>query len=475
MEPGYRIVTRTGLGCHPVLVFNRRNELHFPLTVFAGEAVKRSSSGTARLYLNVLIPFFDWLETDESEGRVHRSWDDPPEAIRQGVGDYLVERLKCKVKEHHAGFQIVSLTDGTRTTVRVFLSAFKLFYGIMRAQHRYQHTNPLVDGPATVLADVEGRIASSDSLPRVPEVSGVVPPRKRRLSDSYFKLVGESWTPQVIDDPEFPARILSGGRSVGWRLQEECITRILFESGCRVSEVAGLSLGDWAARGLLQEAQAFSKGSHGRRVKFIRFSAATAKLLRRCFDTQRRQLDHNHYALDEYLHPAQGHSVNPHHVPLFLCRRGTQLTPKAFREGCWNSACRAAGIEADIHQARHWYVTQVIRSIYETSQTQSEIDRRLRELIGYMGWKSGWETLQAYQHYFDPQRHAEIQDRLHQRLDAALKDELGHLPGRGSAPSTLSTASQAEMARSSHNGECDSDLEYLLALGGNRDDDGDRE
>ena len=72
---------------------------------------------------------------------------------------------------------------------------------------------------------------------------------------------------------------------------------------------------------------------------------------------------------------------------------------------------------ADVHQARHWYVTQTIRSIYETSHSQSEIDRRLRELIEYMGWRSGWETLQAYQHYFDPQRHAEIQDQLYQRLD----------------------------------------------------------
>src|SRR5205809_3426036 len=267
MGLGCRIVTRTGIGRHTVLVFDRRNELHFPLTVFAGEAMKRSSAGTARLYLNVLIPFFDWLESDESEGRVPRSWDARPEAVRQGVGDYLVERLKCKVKEHRAGFQLVALTDGTRTTVRVFLSALKLFYRIMRAQDRYQYTNPLLDGPSAVLAAVEDQIASTESFPRIPEVSGVVPPRKQRLSDSYFKLVGESWTPQVIDDPEFPARILSGGRCIGWGLREQCITRILFESGCRVSEAVGLSLGDWVARGLLQEAQAFSKGSHGRRVK----------------------------------------------------------------------------------------------------------------------------------------------------------------------------------------------------------------
>jgi hypothetical protein len=172
----------------------------------------------------------------------------------------------------------------------------------------------------------------------------VVHPRKQRLSDSYFKLVGETWIPPVIDDPEFPARVLSGGQSVGWHLQEQCIARILFESGCRVSEAVGLSLRDWAVRGLLQEAQAFNKGSHGRRVKFIRFSAATAKLLRRCFDTERRQLDRNRHKLDDYLQSAE-HDTNLYQVPLFLCRRGTQLSPKALREGCWNPACQAAGIE----------------------------------------------------------------------------------------------------------------------------------
>ena len=466
MELGCRIVTRSGPGCHPVLVFDRRNELHLPLTIFAGEAVKRSSSGTARLYLNALIPFFDWIEIDQSNGRDHRSWNDPPEAIRQRVGDYLVERLKCKTKEHHAGFQTVSLTDGTRTTIRVFLSALKLFYRIMRTQDRYKHANPLVDRLSPILAEVECRTAGNGLPPRIPETSGVVPPRKRRLSDSYFKLVGESWTPQIIDDPEFPARILRGGCDVGWRLQEQCITRILFESGCRVSEAVGLTLRDWAARGMLQEAQAFSKVSHGRRVKFIRFSAATAKLLRRCFDTDRRQLNPDCYRLDVNLHGTRDPGANLPDVPLFLTRRGTQLTAKTFREGCWNPACRAAGIEADVHQARHWYVTQAMRSIYETSASQTDIDRRLRELIEYMGWKSGWETLQAYQHYFDPQRHSEIQDRLHQRLDAALKNELARRSDGRSMPAAPTAASQASTVES--NSECDPDLEYLLVLGGKR-------
>lgn len=471
MGLGCRIVARAGSGGHTVLVFDRRNQLHFPLTVFAGEATKRTSSGTARQYVSVLIPFFDWLEIEQSSRKGHRRWDDPPEAIRQGISEYLVERLKCKVKEHRVGFQLVSLTGGTWTTVRVFLSAIKLYYRVMQVRNYYEYSNPLVDGVSATLTQTEDRLAADAGLPRVPEISGVVAPRpKQRLSDSYFKLVGETWVPQVIDDPQFPVRIQAGGRIVGWHLREQCVVRIIFESGGRISEVVGLTLGDWAARGLLQETQAFSKGSHGKRVKFLRFSAETAKLLRRYFDTERCRLDSNRYRVDDYLQAAREKRADLYEVPLFLSHQGTPLRPKTFRDLYWNRACREAGIEADVHQARHWYVTQIIRTIYETTHSESEINRRLRELIEYMGWKSGWETLDAYQHYFDPQRHAEIQNELHDRMDGALKQALEDPSRRQlSQDNPLNPVSPTDRAdQITGDRDRDSDLEYLLTLGGQR-------
>ena len=98
--------------------------------------------------------------------------------------------------------------------------------------------------------------------------------------------------PQIIDDPTFPVLVLSGGRKLhGWGLREECVARLLFETGGRIFEVTGLALGDWVNRGLTREATAVSKGSHGRRVKFFRFSADMATLLRRYFDCERRAHD----------------------------------------------------------------------------------------------------------------------------------------------------------------------------------------
>jgi integrase len=255
----------------------------------------------------------------------------------------------------------------------------------------------------------------------MPDLSGVVAPRgRKRLTDSYFKVIGEDWVPQVIDDLTLPARVLAGGRAVGWGLREECVARILFESGARVSEVVGLTLGDWKARGLRQEASAFSKGSHGRRIKFLRFSANTAKLLRRYFEGERRQVDSEHRSLKGYLVRSQRGVVDLAQVPIFLTTQHTALKANHFRDNFWTPACRAARINADVHQARHWYVTMAIREIHDTARTEAEVKRRSRELMAYMKWRQGWQTIQAYDHYFDAGRHAEVQDELHRRLERSL-------------------------------------------------------
>jgi integrase len=343
--------------------------------------------------------------------------------------------------------------------VGVFLAALKLFYSAMREMGCYADEHPLVDVTVRVLAEIaDASVADDDRPPRMPDVSGVEAPRsRRRLTDSFFKLVGKEWVPQIIDDPGFPALVLGGGRTLrGWGLREDCVTRLLFETGGRVSEVTGLTLGDWVRRGLTREAAAASKGSHGRRVKFLRFSTETATLLRRYVDRERRLHDPDGYTLADYVRRAEGKLIELNEVPLFLTSRGTPLTAKGFRDTRWAPACRAAGVDADPHQARHWYVTMAVRAIYETSDTQSEIQRRLRELIEYMQWKGGQETMAAYEHYFSAARHAEIQDQLHERLRVALADGLKR-PRRARRDQPAAPA----MART-----VDPDLAFLRVLGG---------
>jgi hypothetical protein len=115
----------------------------------------------------------------------------------------------------------------------------------------------------------------------------------------------------------------------------------------------GLTLGDWHAKGCSVTATAFSKGSHGLRIKELRFAADTAKLLARYFDGERRALDASHRTIADYLKLRDAGRVDLYEVPIFLSARGTPLTARNYRDNYWRPACRAAGIDADVHQARH--------------------------------------------------------------------------------------------------------------------------
>ena len=450
---------------HPYLVFDGQDRLHFHLTVFAKEATAQLSESTVRTYLYAILPFFSFLDTDSWQQRAGCRWDTTPEKVRQAVDDYLVQHLHCKVREHRQGFQLVSITQGTRSTVRVLLSGLKLFYRVMKQRGHYSFANPLVDLASALHALMEEEPENASAYPRMPECSGVEPPHhKKRLSDSYFKLDGEEWIPQVVDDPDLPGRVLAGGRLLNWRLREECVTRILFESGGRVSEVTGLSLGDWMARGMLQEANAFSKGSHGKRVKFLRFSNETGKLLRRYFDEERSQYDPHGYTLADYVELSKQHQVDVSAVPLFLSERRTPLSAKTFRENFWNPACQMAQVDVDIHQCRHWYVTAAVRHIYETAKAEGEVKRRLRELIEYMKWRQGWQTIECYEHYFDVTRHAEIQDAAHEKFDESLKQGLTERnKPLTRSPKTASDRASPPLTQLLEN---DPDFDFLCDMGG---------
>ena len=74
------------------------------------------------------------------------------------------------------------------------------------------------------------------------------------------------------------------------------------------------------------------------------------------------------------------------------------MSATLFRDFYWKPALEAAGIDADPHQARHWFVTNALRNIDKTSSTPDERTRRRQELIQYMAWRSGERTLSAYDH-----------------------------------------------------------------------------
>ncbi len=417
---------------HPYLVFDAQDRLHFPLTRFAKEACTRLDPKTVQIYLYQLSPYFTWLDTNVWQVRMGQTWDASPEVVRRSVDDYLVQKLQCQLIPQQRGWKYVAITAGTKSTLRVFLAALKLFYQIMREQKLYLFANPLVDSMIATIAVAISHVEREDNeqkTPPMPAKSGVEAPQekpKHRLTDSFYKLEHDEWHPQIIDDPKLPAAILTGGRQLSLkhtRQRDEVVTFLLFETGARVSEICGLRLSDWAVLGTKTKAKAFSKGSSGRRIKTISFAEETVILLQRYFDEERVHFDPHGYPLDLYLELSARKQVDLSTIPLFLSSQGTQLTPKEYREHYWNPACAAAGIEVDIHQARHWHVTREVRDIYETAKNAKEVEQRMRDLVDYMKWKSE-ETLAVYEHYFEQQHNADTRDDFQKRMHAEVQQYL---------------------------------------------------
>ena len=462
---------------HPFLVFDCQDRLHPSLTTFAKEASSRLSPQTVPTYLYAVLPYFTWLNTDLWQVRMGQTWDAPPQQVRRSIDDYLVQKLKCQLLPQRQGWKYVAITAGTRSTLRVFLAALKLFYEVMRDRGMYSFVNPLVDSMSTTLKAALAHLEREDNEqrpPKMPDCSGVEATPKnpsRRLTDSYYKLEHDEWLPQIIDDPKFPGNILKGGQILSLkhtRLREEAVTWLLFETGARVSEVTGLTLGDWAALGLHTKAKAFSKGSYGRRIKTLSFAEDTAILLRRYFDEERVRFDPHGYQVDDYLLLGKQHQIDLATIPLFLTSQRTQLTPKAYREHYWAPACQAAGLEADVHQCRHWHVTRAVRDIYETAQNTAEIEHRLRDLIDYMKWKSD-ETLSAYHHYFENQRNADTRDDWQKRLHVEIRQDLEERQ-RGKPRKQVSRCLSKEDVSAAESAvrhfDDDPDLSFLYRLAG---------
>ena len=140
---------------HPFLVFDLQDRLHFHLTVYGKEAVARLSYGSAQTYLHAVLPWFAYLEEDEWQTKAGHRWNAEPDLVRRAVKDYLVQHLRCKVREHRLGFHLVAITSGTKSTVRIFLASLRLFYSVMIQHGYYCFSNPLQDRLSSLLANLE--------------------------------------------------------------------------------------------------------------------------------------------------------------------------------------------------------------------------------------------------------------------------------------------------------------------------------
>lgn len=397
---------------YSLIVFDPFDQPFSPLTEFYKEEVGRISQSSTLSYLYTLLPFFDWLSASSNFKGARILWNDPSDVIRVAVKQYLVEKGACKVITHRDGYQLIKHSSLSPGTLKCYLAALRAFYNCMIRLGMYIGTNPMIEGNLSIILNQENLPKSArNGLPRLPYDAGTETPSSyRAYTDSYFKFADDKWRPYIIDDVTLPDQIFAGGQQVKWKLRDELIARILFQSGARASEVVNVTIGDYRQRSSVREMSTFNKGSNGRRVKFLYFNDDTAKLLRRYINGERRRYDPSKLSYDNL----------PDDAPLFLSAQGNPYTYHAWYAN-WKKACKSVGLDVNPHKTRHWYVTQMLRIIHEESKSDGETQRRIQELILYMKWRSK-ETITVYEHHYQERKHEEVQQLLYKKLEKLKHD-----------------------------------------------------
>lgn len=388
---------------YSLIVFDFNGTPFIPLTEYYHDEKGRIAESSITNYLNSLLPFFNWLKSHSNYRGIRVTWDMPPEMIRVAIKDYLVAEMYCKVR-NWSSFELVRQTQKSPHTINRYLAAIKSFYKSMIRLSFYTHQNPLIDQNSENVHVVSG---FRSGLPRMPAAAGTEPPYRttyRGQSDSYFKMHQNEWSPIIIDDASLPSQIYSAAHQANLALRDYIIIRLLFETGARVSEVIEVTMGDVRARRSIREIATFNKGSNGRRTKFLLFSNDTYILLMRYLKSERIKYD------PLGLH----HDKLPEDAPLFITNRGTPYRYHAWYAH-WKRAIQFSSLKINPHKLRHWYVTNVMRTIYETSINDSDRTIRIREFVRYMRWRSK-ETLLVYEHFFDEKKQIELIDQVHEKM-----------------------------------------------------------
>lgn len=417
---------------YKLLVFNASNEPFLPLTDFYDDVSRKISGSSALSYLQCLLPFFSWLDKHSNYQGKRVQWSDSPEALRIAVEDYLMDEMACKVREKDS-FRFINRSNKSPNTVHRFLSALKSFYKSLITLRQYSYPNPLIDSHA-ILDDYKTNTEGvRENKPRMPAEAGTEEPLlHRRLTDSYFKLINEEWQPEIIDDTLLYHKVKQAGNQANWSLREKVIARMLFETGARASEVIKLTIGDYRSRKSFQEVSTFSKGSHGRRVKFLRFSKDTTKLLFQYINKERKIFD-----------PIErDFNLLPNDAPMFLTERGTPLSYQTWYPH-WDKVMTLMDIRLNPHKTRHWFVTTSIREIYNVSKTDAEIAQRKDELIKYMKWRQK-DTIEVYEHYFDEERHRGFHDMMLENLAEKEKEYMKQIKQKRTKKPALTVVDAAK-------------------------------
>jgi integrase len=356
----------------PIRVVDPKGRLHLRLSQFANSLANEITTpafSTIKDHVRAIAPLLSAHPEIASL---------PPEDVRALIIEHLIDRLGCECRSRDFGI-VVSCSPAGRSHVQKFLSGVRQYFDFEIGQGNYPYPNPLLQ--VSLSANHDGKNANGH----------------RYDPSHYFFVKSQEWIPQAITDPSLPSKILAAGEAWGWKLREQTIVRLLFSSGARISELCALNLRDWATYRYGQKFSSPDKGSNGKRVKILLVSPQCVRLLQCYFDEERVAHDPNGWTLADYR--ARAEAIDLDSVPIFLNSRSNQLDEDSWRDMYWRPAMKSGGLHVTPHQLRHWAVTARMAWAHEHADNQGDIERFRAGLVNYMGWRSGEQMLDAYDHF----------------------------------------------------------------------------
>ena len=290
----------------------------------------------------------------------------------------------------------------------------------MRETGLYAHANPLTSEVLTRLKHVQEQAVDNRGAPDYAGIRGESRARSRRRPTAFIHQArAEEWAPDGRTDT---ATVRAGmhaaldamidGRDIG--LRERAVLLLLRYTGARVHEVAGLSVGGYRRDGVVGRARVVNKGSFGREVKTIDFSAApiVQRALTRYLREERPRHDpHGRARLADVADDE----------PFFLTDRGTPYTPRTFYWHWYRlypRVRRHCPVPFAPHDIRHLFITEYLLLARQRFGHNEMAYRDAKEAFGqYMGWRS-LRTIEVYDHSSDREQTlllvAELQRRMAQ-------------------------------------------------------------
>jgi site-specific recombinase XerD len=389
---------------------------------------------TRDTYLRVLTPFFGFLLLNEW------AWDAEPPLVREFTRAYL-QAIGCVLRRDRErdGFSVAVTARAPLSpgSLALFLAAARDLYEVLidgewdaqSEAHRsyYAYANPMYSEVLRRWKRDHVRFVQNAGAPAWAGIRSENRASTQHRPIGYFRARGQVWQPRVAGEAK-AVRVLIGA-AIRYMidvapLRERVILRLLNETGARLHEVLAMTAGGYrkghsqlvGVRALLR-----NKGSLGREIKPVSFEAETDYLLHRYVRTERCRHDGERRASIDDLRDRD---------PLFLSRRGNQLSDSGFRIQ-WKRlrlkaerAFRSAPVRLPRltpHVIRHLHATDRVALAAELAQGDRERQRAMVAAVQHdLFWQSS-DTLQIY-------THAISTAEAHEQLQTAYIDRVKSHP-----------------------------------------------